>query len=175
MKQSMQVLTSQLTDEWYTPPFYITLVEQVLTVIDLDPASSEKAQQWIQARRYFTKEDNGLIQTWWGKVFLNPPYGKSEGKSNQAIWANRLLKFYEKGLVEEAILLINSAHGYKWYESLWTRYPVCCVRERIHFVAVDGSIDGQSKKAQTFVYFGRNITRFQKVFSSIGRVLLPEQ
>jgi hypothetical protein len=63
--------------EWYTPPIYIEMARQVLGNINLDPASNHTAQEWIDAEAYYTKEDNGLIQPWFGSIWLNPPYGSS--------------------------------------------------------------------------------------------------
>lgn len=169
----MQVLTSHKSQDWFTPKDFIEKVRQVLGSIDLDPATSQLPQTWIQATRYFTTQENGLAQVWKGKVFVNPPYGKTNGKSNQEVWSKKLIKHYENGEIEEAILLVNSTHGYKWYESLWTKYPVCLVRERIRFVKPDGTVGGQAKRGQTFVYFGSNVKNFNRVFSSVGRVILP--
>ena len=46
--------------------------------VDLDPASDAEANDRVKARYIYTKEDNGLNQAWFGKVFLNPPGGKTE-------------------------------------------------------------------------------------------------
>jgi hypothetical protein len=167
MTQPMQVLTSQGTDEWYTPPRYIDLARRVLGGIDLDPASAAIPQAWIQARTFYTKEDNGLNMLWFGRVFLNPPFTDAQ------VWCNRLQYEYTRGDVTSAILLINSNLGYKWYEQLWTRWPVCCARERICFIKADGTPGGQAKRGQTFVYFGQDYPAFIEAFRPIGRVLLP--
>ena len=62
-------------NEWHTPQKYIEATRKVLGSIELDPASSDKAQEIVRAKRYFTVEDNGLNQSWKAEtVFLNPPY-----------------------------------------------------------------------------------------------------
>jgi hypothetical protein len=50
--------------EWYTPRQYIELAKQVMGGIDLDPASCEAAQRTLQAGKYYTIEQNGLLEPW---------------------------------------------------------------------------------------------------------------
>lgn len=175
MDQAMSVLTSHATDIWYTPPRYIELVREVLGSIDLDPASDALPQTWIKANRYYTKAQDGLLQSWaCDTLWLNPPYGKTNGKSNQDLWSRLAVNRYEAGVFREGILLVNSTHGYKWFENLWTRYPVCCVTDRIRFIRADGTEGGQAKRGQTFVYLGKNRAKFFGAFSVVGRVLMPD-
>lgn len=55
------------------------------------------------------------------------------GKSNQDIWATRLIEQYQIGNVTEAILLVNANTGDRWFQKLWA-YPICFVDHRIHFI-----------------------------------------
>lgn len=57
------------TVEWLTPPEIIT----ALRPFDLDPCAP-LAQPSPTAARTFTRRDNGLLQAWSGRVWLNPPY-----------------------------------------------------------------------------------------------------
>lgn len=183
MTQAMSVLTSHQTVDWYTPPFYIELVRSVLDGIDLDPATDVFPQRWIKANRYWTIGMQRwahcpltLDRQWQATtIFLNPPYGKGPDGSNQAAWSAKMCAEYKAGHFEQGILLVNSTHGYRWYEDLWTRFPVCCCRERIRFIKPDGTEGGQAKRGQTFVYFGPNIGRFGEIFSQIGRIVLSEK
>lgn len=168
MSQPMSVLTSRATVNWYTPPSYIEMARQVLGSIDLDPASNSLPQGWINATRWYSQEENGLTQRWAGRVWLNPPF------NDTALWVRRLGHEYVHGDVTAAVLLVNSAHGYKWYEQLWTQRPICCASDRIRFVRENGTTGGQAKRGQTFAYFGKDVAKFKQVFSVIGRVILPE-
>ncbi len=67
-------------DEWLTPPEII----EALGPFDLDPAAPVNPP-WETAARYFTREDNGLLKPWEGRVWLNPPYGRNVGR-----WIKRL-------------------------------------------------------------------------------------
>ena len=42
---------------------------------DLDPCAPIK-RPWPVAKKHYTIEDNGLMQDWEGRVFMNPPYGR---------------------------------------------------------------------------------------------------
>lgn len=61
-------------NEWYTPTEIIETARRVMGSIDLDPASSEIANQTVKAETYYTAETNGLNKKWDGNVWLNPPY-----------------------------------------------------------------------------------------------------
>ena len=60
--------------ERYTPEEYVVLVRDCFRGhIDLDPASCAAANLTVQAVRYFSREDNGLVQPWHaGTCFLEP-------------------------------------------------------------------------------------------------------
>lgn len=158
--------------EWYTPPEYLDAVRKVLGKIDLDPAGCHVAQEHVRADIYYDR--NGLEREWFGKCFVNPPYSKTGGKSNQALWSQKLESEFECGNVSEAILLVRSALGYKWFEALWDKWPVCFVRNRIHFLDSNGNSHGAAKQGAAFFYFGRGVTRFTSVFTRFGRIVLPE-
>jgi hypothetical protein len=167
MSQPMSVLTSQGTVEWYTPPAIIERARKVLGGIDLDPASNETAQQWIRASTYYTQADNGLALPWAGSVWLNPPFDDTPA------WVDCLDSQYIGGDVSAALLLVNSAPGYNWWEDLWRRRPICMLRERLYFVQSNGEPAGQAKKGQTIAYYGNDVERFAAVFGDLGRIILP--
>ena len=60
-------------DEWLTPPPIIN----ALGNFDLDPCSPV-IRPWNTAKNHFTINDNGLLQTWVGRVWCNPPYDDLE-------------------------------------------------------------------------------------------------
>ncbi len=189
MKQSMEVLTSSETNEWYTPPRYIKAAKEVMGGIDLDPASSDLANRLVGAAVHITKEANGLTFRWFGNLWLNPPYGKTGNKSNQEIWARYLLKQYRAMNVCQAVLLTKTVPGYKWWDWMFHNWPgpLCITRGRIAFVkpervrmingqpvwtAPDSEV-GRSKAASSFWYLGNRAKQFKEVFSAFGRCLDP--
>ena len=165
---------SSRSEEYDTPSHILEIARSVLGQIDLDPASNEEAQKNVQAVAYYTKEQDGLKQEWNGKVWLNPPYGKTEGRSNQELWSQRLKREYLDGNVTEAILLVKAAVGYKWFEELFRDWPVCFLRERLSFILEDGNDEGQSKQGTALFYFGNNFMCFATAFRGLGRIIPPE-
>ena len=166
MIQSMAVLTSQATDEWYTPLELITRARACLGAIDLDPASHPTPQQWIHAAHYYTADEaiSGLARPWGGRVWLNPPF------SDTPRWVARWLA--DPDMVA-GLLLVNSAPGYAWWESLWRAVPVVMLRDRVRFVRGDGTPAGQAKKGQTIAYRGARVAALSDAFGDLGRVIAP--
>jgi len=59
-------------DEWLTPPEIISALGE----FDLDPCAPI-VRPWPTAKTHFTIDDNGLMREWFGRVWMNPPYGRA--------------------------------------------------------------------------------------------------
>jgi hypothetical protein len=157
--------------EWYTPAKYIEAARSALGSIDLDPASNARANQTVGAKEYFTAEQDGLELDWFGRVFVNPPYGKSEEHGSLAgAFCNKAMAEYESGNVSACIILVNSLHSQNWQAPLY-EYPVCFVDHRIQFVSGEGEENKNPTFQNLFVYLGNQPERFAEVFSPIGYVM----
>lgn len=157
--------------EWYTPGKYIEAVREALGDIDLDPASSEQANRTIKAKEIFTEEQDGLELDWHGRVFVNPPYGKSsEYGSLAGAFCNKAMAEYETGNVQACIILVNSVHSQNWQAPLYD-YTVCFVDHRIQFVSSDGEENKNPTFQNIFVYLGQNEQRFANAFAKFGYVM----
>jgi ParB-like chromosome segregation protein Spo0J len=157
--------------EWYTPRRYLDAAIDVMGAIDLDPASSERAQQHVNANSYYTRHTDGLIQRWHGRVFLNPPYAMPHVRD----FVTKLVTSYRGGDINEGILLTNNATDTEWYHAaLRSMAALCLTRGRIRFLeATDDELVEKASPThgQTFFYFGPNQQKFKKVFSEFGFVL----
>jgi hypothetical protein len=72
--------------EHYTPVHFVEAARFVFGgAIDTDPASSAKANETVKARLYYTAQDNGLTQPWYGNVWVNPP-GDERGSLVPMFW-----------------------------------------------------------------------------------------
>lgn len=72
----MNVHFSSKSSEWRTPLNLLEGYVYRFAPVDLDPCS---ADSHVNAKRYYTEAENGLIQPWHGFVFMNPPYGREVG------------------------------------------------------------------------------------------------
>ena len=59
------------TNVWLTPPKLVAALGE----FDLDPCSAGD-MPWEIAKNKYTEKDDGLVQDWEGRVFMNPPYGR---------------------------------------------------------------------------------------------------
>jgi len=61
-------------EEWGTPPGFVSPLAAALGGYDLDAASGAEPEPYADDQ--LTIEDDGLTTPWYGRVWLNPPYGR---------------------------------------------------------------------------------------------------
>lgn len=159
-------------EEWYTPEKYINAARAVLGSIDLDPASCDEAQKVVKAKTFYSQEDDGLIQPWFGNVWMNPPY--SGGKVD--LFIKRLIEFYQQNEVIGAIVLTNNATDTEWFHLITeVSAAICLVAGRIKFHTANSDDSSTPSQGQLFFYLGDNADKFNEVFSSFGTVMIRFQ
>ena len=158
------------SNEWYTPDQYVDAARYLMGGIDLDPASCEQANETVRAEVFYTKDDDGFSKAWSGRVWMNPPYGKEDGESNQSRWTKRLIDSYENGEILSAVFIVNAATSASWFQRFWD-YPICFVRRRISFVSPSGEKNSPTQ-GNVFVYLGEDIEGFVDNFSPFGRIVI---
>lgn len=150
--------------EWYTPSIYIEATRACMGSIDVDPATSEKAQETVRATTAFTISDNGLTQEWPGRVWLNPPYMQP----HIANFVEKLLAELTIGRTTQAIMLTHNYTDTAWFQSAAVMcQAICFTRGRVKFISSDGEIAAPTQ-GQAFFYFGDNVDRFREVFGEFG-------
>lgn len=158
-------------NEWYTPKKYIDLARAVLGKIDLDPASSAKAQKIVKAKKFFSRDDDGLMQEWRGRVWLNPPYSPQE----IAAFVQKLCAEVTAGNVTAAIMLTHNYTDSQWFQKAAAlASDLCFASSRIRFEDPDG-VPCSPTQGQAFFYFGEDRPRFEKHFATVGFLATPRK
>ncbi len=151
-------------NEWYTPAPIIEAARSVLGEIDLDPASSLEANTIVKARRFFSAADNGLKQTWTGRVWMNPPYAQPL----VAEFSEKLAGSVQMGDVTAAIVLVNNATETAWFRRLIdVTSSLCFPGGRVRFWSASKE-SAAPLQGQAILYVGPNVHEFAAAFMSFG-------
>lgn len=155
--------------EYYTPSWIIEAARSVMGSIDLDPASSAKANEIVKAWLYYHKTADGLYCDWFDNVWLNHPFSKLGNK----LWIDKLIKEYSKGVVKQVCCITYASTSEKWFQPLMD-YPQCYFSRRVNYI--DGETMQPKKgvtKGSVVTYLGPNVEKFYSVFSQYGKVMVP--
>jgi len=149
--------------EWYTPPNIIEAARQVMGTIDLDPATSIKANEIVRAEQIFTIEDDGINQSWNGNVWMNPPYGQPAIND----FSDKLIN--ELPNISQACVLVNNATETNWFQNMMKECDcICFLRGRIKYLDYTGAPVNTPLQGQAIMYFGNNSNIFYRIFNSLG-------
>jgi hypothetical protein len=134
---------NMLNDEWLTPPEII----RELGPFNLDPCAPVK-RPWEMASYHYTELDMGLMKPWFGRVWLNPPYGSQTGK-----WLKKLCD-HGNGIA----LIFARTETEMFFSWVWKKADaVLFIKGRLFFHYVDGTkAKGNSGAPSVLVAYGEN-------------------
>ena len=130
---------------------------------DLDPCTSNIAYSFNQsAKKYYTKEDDGLSKEWFGRIWLNPPYSQPA-----------ITQFMEKmALHNNGIALLYNRSDNQMFHSFI--FPVAdsifFIKGRIRFFKPDGTRGEQPGAGSVLIAFGENNTKAIENSGLIGHI-----
>ena len=112
-------------DEWLTPQWIV----KALGEFDLDPCSPIN-RPWDTAKKHLTIHDDGLMSEWFGRVWMNPPYGKA-----LIHWLNKICLHNNGIALTMARMETNAFHKYVYphVDSMFF------FKQRLTFLNVDGT------------------------------------
>ena len=152
--------------EHYTPQYILDAVIACMVAIDLDPASNSREIPNVPAARHYTAQDNGIVQPWMGRAFLNPLFGPGVER-----WFSKSYLERSAGRTSKAIVLWKSAtETAAWKALMAISYRVCLPPSRIRFAGPASDSDPGPTFSPALFYVGSRVERFEKAFAKIGAV-----
>lgn len=152
-------------DDYYTDKALLESVRAALGgQIDLDPASHPVANMVVKANRFYGKTENGLVQPWYGTIWLNPPFDQWPD------FAEKIVQELQHGAIRHMLALVA-------LPALSTQYltkvlSVCDLlillrgRESFWGPLVDGGAGAGAAQGTALLYFGPDRERVTSVFTS---------
>jgi phage N-6-adenine-methyltransferase len=123
-------LFSSAKDDWETPDFLFDSLNKEFG-FTLDPCCLPHS---AKCSHYFTPDDDGLAQEWFGVVFMNPPYGREIGR-----WVRKAFEQSNNGSV--VVCLIPARTDTRWWHSY------CMKSKEIRFLTKRLTFKGGTNKA----------------------------
>ncbi|WP_414462478.1 DNA N-6-adenine-methyltransferase [Hyphomicrobium sp. DY-1] len=147
-------LTATTKDEWLTPPDII----RALGDFDLDPCAPVN-RPWDMAKSHYSIADNGLALPWFGRVWLNPPYG------------DETFKWIQRGAAHgNAMCLIFARTETKgFHNEVWAKADaIFFFKGRLKFFHVDGREAGGAANAPSCIvaYGSSNVEALRRAAST---------
>lgn len=165
----MSVFTSSLSDEYITPIEVLNDVRLCLGSIELDPASSQQANQFVQAKTIFTIEDDALQHNWIAETcFLNPPFSKVK------LFTQKFVYHYLNRDIKSGIILTKGDCSTQWFHYL-LQYETAFVmlKKRLKFNTLDNKTSNSAPFPVVLHYFNTDMNKFYKTFYSKGTIAVP--
>lgn len=128
-----KLMFSSKSDLWSTPQYLFDELNKEFN-FDIDVcANSENAK----CKKYYSEEQNGLLQEWTGVCWCNPPYGRQIGK-----WVEKAYITAKIG-VGTTVMLLPARTDTKWFHSfIYHIAEIRFIKGRLKF--------GNSKNAAPF-------------------------
>jgi len=153
---------SQETDEWSSPRELVEPLDEAIGGFDLDPCSGAENSPF--AAEVYTEDDDGLEQTWFGDVWVNPPY------SAMKQWTQKAVKESNREAVSSILYLCKGDSSTDWWQdAIQEANLVGTVGHRLKF----GDGENSAPFASHVLVFGEVDSSVVAELSENGHVLQP--
>jgi hypothetical protein len=155
--------------EWYSPAVYVDRARKAMGGIDLDPASCEAANGVVRATSFYTAKDDGLRQPWFGKVWMNPPFGATD----IAQFSEKLAREYQDGRVSQACVLVSNSTETRWFATLASVATAAVfLHQRVRFISGKNRPNRKPLQGYVVLYAGHRTDKFLESFHGLGIEML---
>lgn len=146
---------------WLTPPSIL----EALGEFDLDPCAAPRPRPWQTAKNHYVEDDNGLAQDWFGRCWVNPPYGRK-----LEAWMEKLSSH---GIGTALIFARTETKAF--FNTVWnssTASAILFLEERLHFHRPDGTRAAANAGAPScLIAYGSNDAEVLNECGIAGRFL----
>lgn len=131
-------------ESWLTPPYII----KALGYFDLDPCC-HYPMPWKTASRMISPPNDGLNEEWFGRVWLNPPYGRKTFD-----WLEKL-SWHKSGVA----LIFARTETKGFHREIWEKaHSVAFFKGRLNFHKEDGTKGGTANAPSCLVSYSKEDT-----------------
>lgn len=193
-------LKSNVNEIIMSDQLHLSAIRTMLGSIDLDPFSSDLANEFIQAKKYLTPEDDSLNpkEPWEGNVYVYPFSGKCVYDKTEQRWKRsdayqptmtsaltlafkNLYKFYCQGSVNQAIFMTSGADLFFSQQAIF-RFPICFSRSPIYVTRNNGKELSPYRLSYFHITFlppksgyREAVNTFYDLYSGFGHVVMQDQ
>ena len=156
--------------EWITNRDLVDSAHLLMGQIDLDPASSSFANEYVGAKHYYTPKEDGLNEEkWFGNVYLFPP-------SQSYFWHKKS----QRWKITRGIFFSNFIDMTMYCQDIFD-HPVCIMKSRptlIRHYYADDNVMSRNTGCSLIVYLQPkdNIEKatqeFIDIYSEKGRIIV---
>lgn len=149
--------------DFFTPPEIVDAARVAMGGVDLDAASHWAANKVHRVPEYFDVNKSAFENEWFGRVWLNPPYGQN------GIWFDRMIEQLDSGNVSQLCMLSPV-----WAFNTATASDVMSRVSGMILLSPTpkfwGNADGKTGTNQPHcvVYIGERVSDFLRAFSPFG-------
>jgi hypothetical protein len=133
----------------------------MLGEFDLDPCSPVNPP-FTHAKVNYTVKDNGLKKDWFGRIYMNPPYGKG-----MESWLEKL-KNHGNGIA----LIFARTETKTFFNHIWDDADALLfVKGRIKFFNLEGKQVGTPGSPSVFIAYGKENVEALRVSGIEGKLI----
>jgi phage N-6-adenine-methyltransferase len=116
---------------WRTPDLLLSRLYSVFGRFDVDPCSpvADRRRAPVEARVRYTRQDDGLVLRWFGRVFVNPPYGRE-----LPLWVAKASREVAQGRAAVVVMLMPARTDTTyWHTYVADMASIFFLRGRLRF------------------------------------------
>jgi hypothetical protein len=196
-QQGVRSISARSEDaELITNSDLIVAANELMDGIELDVASSKKANSYVQAPNFFTPSDDGLnAQQWYGNVYLFPPAGayfwdkKNERwkmtrasspslTSSHAVWFRKLYHAWLAKEIRQGLYFSNCPDMIRYEPKIFS-FPVCILRSAPKLLRITSQGEKMQRTCTSLIVYlpptdrsDDAIERFVDIYTERGHILV---